>query len=82
MGGQRDHTPQVLLRRATADDAGFLLELRNEPEARRFSFSGDRVSLAEHLDWLAARLVDPGTLLWIASADERPGGGQEIPLGT
>jgi UDP-2,4-diacetamido-2,4,6-trideoxy-beta-L-altropyranose hydrolase len=69
MGRQRDPTPHLSLRPATAEDAGFLLELRNEPGTRSFSFSGGHVSVAEHRDWLAARLADAGTLLWIASVD-------------
>ena len=57
---------EVTLRQATTDDAGVLLEWRNDPEAVRFSVSGHDVSADEHRGWLSARLADPSTHLWIA----------------
>jgi UDP-2,4-diacetamido-2,4,6-trideoxy-beta-L-altropyranose hydrolase len=57
---------QVTLRPATDLDGPLLLEWRNDPEAVRFSVTGRGVTAVEHRDWLAARLADPDTLLWIA----------------
>jgi UDP-2,4-diacetamido-2,4,6-trideoxy-beta-L-altropyranose hydrolase len=59
----------VTLRAATALDAPLLLELRNDPDAVRFSVTGREVAPAEHVDWLVARLADPDTRLWIAEED-------------
>jgi RimJ/RimL family protein N-acetyltransferase len=57
---------EVTLRPATTDDAGRLLDWRNDPEAVRFSVSGRQVTPGEHREWLSARLADPSTHLWIA----------------
>ena len=65
---------QVRLRPATDRDSGLLLELRNDPEAVRFSVSGRGVNPAEHGDWLSARLADPSTHLWIAEEGRKPVG--------
>ena len=57
---------EITLRRATSDDSDVLLAWRNDPEAIRLSVSGRGVTPAEHGVWLAGRLADPGTRLWIA----------------
>ena len=57
---------EVTLRPATTDDAGRLLDWRNDPEAVQFSVSSREVTPGEHRDWLSARLADPSTHLWIA----------------
>jgi RimJ/RimL family protein N-acetyltransferase len=72
---------QVTLRPATDLDAPLLLEWRNDPEAARFSVIGRRVTLAEHSDWLAARLADPDTLLWIAEEGGAAVGQVRVDLG-
>jgi UDP-2,4-diacetamido-2,4,6-trideoxy-beta-L-altropyranose hydrolase len=58
--------PAVVLRPAGEGDAPLLLEWRNDPEAIRFSVTGLAVAPADHVRWLAARLADPQTRLWIA----------------
>jgi RimJ/RimL family protein N-acetyltransferase len=60
---------RVILRAATDLDAPLLLEWRNDPDAVRFSVTGRGVTPAEHASWLAARLADPDTRLWIAEED-------------
>lgn len=57
---------EITLRPATMQDAPLLLNLRNDPEAIRFSVTGRGVTPAEHQAWLAARLDDPDTRLWVA----------------
>lgn len=63
-----------MLRRANLGDADFLLALRNDPMARRFSFTRHLISNSEHVAWLTERLSDPASLIWIALCDERPAG--------
>ena len=61
--------PRVTLRPARAEDVVKLLEWRNDAEAVRFSASGRAVSFDEHEGWLAERLGDPRTRMWIAERD-------------
>lgn len=72
--------PRVTLRAATDLDAPLLLEWRNDPDAIRFSVTGRGVTAAEHASWLAARLVDPETRLWIAEEDGQPVGQVRVDL--
>ncbi|MGE0203689.1 MAG: UDP-2,4-diacetamido-2,4,6-trideoxy-beta-L-altropyranose hydrolase [Hyphomicrobiaceae bacterium] len=57
---------QLRLRTASADDARYLLDLRNDPAARAVSRQTDVVAWETHTAWLARRLADPATLLLIA----------------
>ncbi len=59
----------MTLRPARLDDAAALLRWRNDPDAVRFSTTGRTVRADEHAGWLAARLSDPNTRLWIAEKD-------------
>jgi RimJ/RimL family protein N-acetyltransferase len=61
--------PRVTLRPAHAGDANSLRRWRNDAEAVRFSVNPRKVSAAEHDRWLAARLADSATRLWIAEED-------------
>jgi RimJ/RimL family protein N-acetyltransferase len=72
--------PRVTLRAATVLDAPLLLEWRNDPDAVRFSATGRGVTPAEHVDWLTARLADPGTRLWIADEDGETVGQVRVDL--
>jgi RimJ/RimL family protein N-acetyltransferase len=71
----------VTLRQATVRDTPQLLAWRNDPEAVRFSVTGRGVTPAEHSDWLAARLADPDTRLWIAEEDGAAVGQVRLDLG-
>ena len=53
-------------RDAQYEDAELLWQWRNDPEVRSVSFSQDVISLDSHRDWLAKRLDDSGTKIWIA----------------
>jgi UDP-2,4-diacetamido-2,4,6-trideoxy-beta-L-altropyranose hydrolase len=66
--------PRVTLRSATAGDEALLLLWRNEPDAVRFSVTGRGVTPEEHAAWLARRLGDPSTHLWIAEEHGTPVG--------
>ena len=57
----------VMLRRATADDARLLWEWTNDPAVRRASFTTTEVGWDEHRAWLADRLADPASALWVAT---------------
>ncbi len=61
--GQR---PAVTLRPARTDDAGRVMEWRNDGDAVRFSVSGRAVSAAEHQRWFTAMLASGDVRLWIA----------------
>jgi RimJ/RimL family protein N-acetyltransferase len=62
------------LRPAGGADADLLLRWRNDPDAVRFSVSGRAVTVEEHCAWMAARLADTATRLWIAQEGGAPVG--------
>lgn len=79
----RSDAPVVGVRPATLDDAGRLLEWRNDPVTRAVSRQHDAVPAADHLAWLRASLgrldrhllvgacegTDVGTVRWDRVAD-------------
>ena len=69
-----DTCPKVGVRPATPADARRLWEWRNEPGVRSASFSSAPIPFADHERWLAARLTDPRSAIYIALDD----GGREI----
>jgi RimJ/RimL family protein N-acetyltransferase len=75
-----DRRADVTLRPATEGDSDLLRFWRNDPEAVRFSGTARTVSAEEHRDWLAARMVDPATRLWIAELESTPVGQVRIDL--
>ncbi|HEY6470616.1 MAG TPA: GNAT family N-acetyltransferase [Candidatus Dormibacteraeota bacterium] len=64
----------LTLRAAASGDEALLLGWRNDPEAIRFSVSRLGVTPGEHATWLARRLADPGTHLWVAEERGTPVG--------
>lgn len=56
----------IHLRPAASADAAFVLALRNDPDAVRFSGTGETVDVATHAEWFAERLSDPSGRIWIA----------------
>ena len=71
----------LVLRRATAADRDRLLEWRNDPLTRRWSFGQSRVSAAEHDEWFTRKLQDPDCALFIAVEDDTPIGQVRLDLG-
>lgn len=61
----------VTLSPATLDDAGRLLEWRNDPVTREQSFHSDVIALDAHLRWLRDTLARPDVRLYTARDDER-----------
>lgn len=74
--GRRHHSApgELYLRPARCGDEALLLRWRNDPDAVRFSGSRAPVDRGEHASWLAARLTDPATRIWIGMIDGRPVG--------
>jgi UDP-2,4-diacetamido-2,4,6-trideoxy-beta-L-altropyranose hydrolase len=62
------------IRRATTDDAELLFRWANDPGARAVSFDPRPIAWSDHLHWLARRLADEETLLFIASDADGPVG--------
>lgn len=62
----------VVLRSATFDDVQLLLELRNDPDAVRWSTSGLPVSKADHGRWCQAVLDNPAHRIRIAQRGGEP----------
>ena len=55
----------ISLRPARSEDEDRLRSWRNDPVIRARSFSGDEVSAEEHHAWLARKLRDPDSLLFV-----------------
>ena len=53
------------LRKATIEDAGILLEWRNDEETRKNSFQQNEVSQSEHFAWMRKVLKNLGIRLYI-----------------
>lgn len=58
--------PDLRLRLATEQDASVLLALRNDPQTVAFSRTNRAVDPKEHRQWVAARLADPASRIWVA----------------
>lgn len=54
------------LRSATADDARVLWDWANDPVVRASAFHGRPIPWDDHRDWLARRLADPDTSIYVA----------------
>lgn len=65
-------TSQIALRRASEADEGLLLAWANDPATRAASFNDAPIDPATHHRWLAGRLADTASGLWIALVDDRP----------
>jgi UDP-2,4-diacetamido-2,4,6-trideoxy-beta-L-altropyranose hydrolase len=67
-------TRKLTLRPATEEDSRRLWLWRNDPTARAMFKNQQPVPWETHCEWLAARLSDAGTLIFIVEADGRPCG--------
>ena len=65
---------QIILRKATMEDALLLLVWRNDPETRKQSFKDDIVALENHLEWLARVIATPERILFIVEHEGVPAG--------
>ena len=64
----------IALRRANETDAETLFQWANDPVTRANSFSTAPVQWPEHVAWLARRIQDAGTRLWLAVVGDDPVG--------
>lgn len=71
----------ITLREATEADSMLLLEWRNSPEVRRWTFSPEPIPAEVHERWLAGVLKDKRRSLLVAEADGEPVGVVRIDLG-
>lgn len=62
----------VRLRPAEPADEGRLLEWRNEPTTRAASLTSGEVSAEDHSRWLAHKLADPASTLFIVMDGDEP----------
>jgi RimJ/RimL family protein N-acetyltransferase len=65
----------LVLRPAGASDAALLLSWANSPDSLRWKrVTRQPVALSEHERWLALRLADPHTGIWIVERDGKAAG--------
>lgn len=62
----------LLLRKATLNDADMILEWRNAAENRRYSLDQKIINKEEHINWLTEVLNDNKIFLLIAESDKKP----------
>lgn len=62
------------LKVATAEQARFLFELRNDPQTRQMFRSTEAVEWETHVHWLDKKLIEPKSRLYIAFAKGQPCG--------
>ena len=74
VGRKVEPVPGIRLRPARPDDGDFLLLLRNDPDAVRFSLTGSAVDPRQHDAWFRARMADPASRICIAELDGTPVG--------
>jgi len=62
----------LILRRATMDDAKILLDWRNDVETRAFSLHHNAITWNEHVAWLSRSLKNLNRILCIAEISGNP----------
>lgn len=68
LSGVSTDLPNIELRLAEFNDAALLFEWVNRPESLAAKlYTEGPVVLERHFEWLAERLADPDTVIWIAS---------------
>ncbi len=62
------------LRKATIDDAKFMLDMRNDEVTRKNSFNQDIISYDSHVEWVKRKLSDDDCLMLVLmDSDEKIG---------
>jgi RimJ/RimL family protein N-acetyltransferase len=79
--GDRQLTPAVEVRPATAADAALLLTWANDPDTRAASFHTARITSDAHAAWLARSLTLPTRRLFIGMVGEEPVGQVRLDAG-
>ncbi len=59
------------LRKVTTDDAGIILDWRNDEITRKNSFSSEIIALEDHVKWLERKLTDPDCHMYILEDEGR-----------
>lgn len=65
---------QLILRKATLEDAETLFSWRNDPETRMNSLCSEEIDLAKHHSWLKNALTQQSRQLFIAEINAEPVG--------
>lgn len=68
------------LRKVTMDDAGLILDWRNDETTRKNSFSSGQIDLKDHLKWLEKKLSDPECHMYILEDENRPVGNIRLDI--
>jgi RimJ/RimL family protein N-acetyltransferase len=79
--GDRQLTPAVEVRLATAADAALLLSWANDADTRAASFHTTPIAPEEHAAWLARSLALPTRRLFIGMVGEEPVGQVRLDAG-
>ena len=64
----------ITLRGVTEEDAGTLLEWRNDPDTRNASHNTAEVLISDHVAWLSKTLCNPSRRLYVAEENGVPVG--------
>ncbi len=68
------------LRKADINDAGTILEWRNDESTREGSFSKDIIQWEDHIKWYEKKLADENCLMFIAEDEGRSVGSLRIDI--
>jgi UDP-2,4-diacetamido-2,4,6-trideoxy-beta-L-altropyranose hydrolase len=62
---------QIVLHRATMEDAEILFKWANDPVVRSYSFSSEPIIWENHLKWLSNKLSSLNSVIYIGSVDNQ-----------
>lgn len=65
---------KIVIKKATADDCKFLLNLRNDPTVRKASFNENVIKSADHDEWFFKAIKDTDIAIYIGKDGEKPFG--------
>ncbi len=64
--------PQITSRPASVDDADLLFSWVNDFKVRKNSFSSDKISYQEHIEWFSKTIADENVSIYIYCFEEQP----------